>query len=124
MRTIEINDKPKIFDDEKGCCGPTEDGFKECRFLVHNEECCFFLNEKEEFLYLEREENKFNEWNAVKCDQCKESLKKAKEPNRIEELFEELENICSPQNDFVIEKIGALKNIVLEKNSQPLKNNE
>lgn len=75
---IEIDHKPLIFDDPKWCAGPTEIGHRDCRFLVYNEDCCFYSFDEDEFVGLSQKENQFEELTAIKCDECKEAYQKAK----------------------------------------------
>jgi hypothetical protein len=78
MPEIEIDRKPKIFDDPKWCGAPTETDYKECQFLVLNEECGFFTDDKGEFIELEQKLNDLEDDISIKCDECKQAYKEAK----------------------------------------------
>lgn len=90
MSEIELDEKPKIFDDPEFCENSTEDGFKSCRFLVYSEDCCFFLDEEDEFLSLEQGISEYDEVIAIKCKPCKEAYKKAKCEQEEKEELEKL----------------------------------
>lgn len=92
MKTIPINSPPEIFDHPKFCGGPSKTGFEECRFLVYNEDCCFFLDEKEEFTDLESSVNEFDDLIAEKCPECAAHWKSADEHREIDKVFENLKD--------------------------------
>lgn len=73
---MEITKKIKIFPDPEFCGGPIDGEHKDCQFLVLNEDCCLFLDEKEEFTELDWKVNSLGENISTKCDLCKEEHQK------------------------------------------------